>query len=164
MGYLRFVPGPTLQRLTYYSWDVGVTRFFNERFGATLDGRGNYGTAYVGLNDSSITRPAVSTYTAMLGPTYRFYLQPKYGISGRVLAGYAYGNFTGDTNGFGTLNGLLYKDSSTFGASASVLGDWNLIPNVALRLAPEYFFSGFGSTMQHSPGFTAGIVYRFGRQ
>jgi hypothetical protein len=164
MGYLRFIPGPTLQRTTYYAWDTGVTRFFTERLGATVDGRGYYGTAYVGLNPSSITRPAVSTYAAMAGPTYRFYLQPRYGISARVLGGYAHGIFTGDTNGFGTLNGLLYPNSSTYAASASVIGDLNLTPNVALRLAPEYFFTGFGSKTQYSRGFTGGIVYRFGRQ
>ena len=164
MGYLRFQPGPTLQRLTFYAWDTGVTRYLNERLGITLDGRGYYGTAYVGLNPSSITRPAVSTYTAMAGPTYRFYLQPRYAVSGRVLGGYARGKFTGDTNGFGTLNGLLYPDANTFAASVSILGEVNMTPNVALRLAPEYFVTGFGSTMQNSVGFTGGLVYRFGKQ
>jgi len=164
MGYLLFQPGPTLQRLTFYAWDTGVTRYLNERLGITVDGRGYYGTAYVGLNPSSITRPAVSTYTAMAGPTYRFYLQPRYAISGRVLGGYARGKFTGDTNGFGTINGLLYPDSNTFAASVSVLGELNMTPNVALRLAPEYFVTGFGSTMQNSVGFTGGLVYRFGKQ
>ncbi|MDR3750902.1 MAG: hypothetical protein P4K94_05385 [Terracidiphilus sp.] len=164
MGYLRFKPGPSLQRLTYYAWDTGVTRYLNERLGVTVDGRGYYGTAYVGLNYSSITRPAVSTYTAMAGPTYRFYMQPRYAVSGRVLGGYARGKFTGDTNGFGTLNGLLYPNSNTYAASASILGELNLTPNVALRLAPEYFVTGFGSTTQNSVGFTGGLVYRFGKQ
>ena len=39
----------------------------------------------VGLNFSSITRPAVSTYAVMGGPVYRFYEQPKYSISARVM-------------------------------------------------------------------------------
>jgi hypothetical protein len=39
-----------------------------------------------------------------------------------------------------------------------------MTPNVALRLAPEYFVTGFGSTMQNSVGFTGGLVYRFGKQ
>lgn len=168
MGYMRFVPGPKAQRLTYYAWNAGVTRYLNERLGITADARGNYGTAFVGLNFSSITRPAVSMYTAMVGPTYRFYVQPKYSIAGRVLAGYAYGNFTGDTNGFGTIvppgasQGLLYPNQSSFAASASVVGEWNVAPNFALRLAPEYTFTGIGS--QACPGFTGGFVYRFGRQ
>jgi len=169
MGYLRFKPGPSLQRLTYYAWDTGVTRYFNERFGVTVDGRGYYGTAYVGLNFTNLTRPAISQYDALAGPVYRFYLQPRYSIAGRVMAGYAYGNFTGDTNGFGSICAtastcLLYPNGSTFAASASVIGELNLSPNVGFRLAPEYFATGFGSSFQNSLGFTGGIVYRFGKQ
>jgi hypothetical protein len=168
-GYLRFTPGPSLQRVTMYSWDTGLTRYFNQRLGVTLDGRGYYGTAYVGLNFTNITRPAISEYNAMIGPTYRFYLQPKYSISGRVLGGYARGNFTGDTSGFGSIcatpgSCLLYPDGGTFAASASIFGEYNLSPGIGLRLAPEYYLSGFGSSLQNSLGFTAGIVYRFGKQ
>ncbi|MGB7264828.1 MAG: hypothetical protein WBC92_04905 [Terracidiphilus sp.] len=169
MGYLRFTPGPSRQRVTDYAWETGLTRFSNERLGYTLDGRGYYGTAYVGLNFSNITRPAISQYDLMIGPVYRFYLQPKYSISGRVLAGGAYGNFTGDTNGFGSIcqtasSCLLYHSGYTYAASASVIGEYNLTPSVGFKLAPEYFFTGFGSTVQASRGFTIGIIYRFGKQ
>jgi hypothetical protein len=167
MGYLRFQPGPSLQRLTFYSWETGLTRFSTERLGYTLDGRGYYGTAYVGLNPYSqgaFTRPEVSMYNVLFGPVYRFYLQPKYSVSGRVMAGWAHGNFSGDTNGITpTLLGL-YPDANTFAASASVIGEYNLTPSVGFKLAPEYFVSGFGSTVQSSLGFTAGIVYRWGKQ
>lgn len=164
MGYLRFTPGANLQRVTMYAWDTGFTRYYNERLGVTLDGRGYYGTPYVGLNPASITKPAISTYAAMGGPTYRFYLQPKYSIAGRVMGGYSYGNFSGDTNGFGSTALGLYPDGSSFAISAAVLGEYNLTPSIGLRLAPEYFATGFGSTLQNSLGFTAGIVYRFGKQ
>jgi hypothetical protein len=99
----------------------------------------------------------------MIGPTYRFYLQPKYSISARGLAGYSYGNFTGDTNGFGTL-GVLYPTSSSFAASASVFVEYNLAPNLGIRIAPEYYLTGFGSSLQSNLGFTAGLVYRIGKQ
>jgi len=166
MGYLRFKPGPSdnIQRLTYYAWNFGLTRYFSERLGVNLDGRGYYGTAYVGLNKFGLTRPAISQYDVLLGPTYRFYLQPKYSISGRVMGGWAYGNFSGDLNGFPPSSFGLYSDQSTYAASAAVIGEYNVTPNVALRLAPEYFFTGFGSDVQASRGFTAGLVYRFGRQ
>ena len=169
MGYLRFTPGPSRQRVTLYSWETGLTRFKSERLGYEFDGRGYYGTAYVGLNFSNITRPAISQYDLMIGPVYRFYLQPKYAISGRVLGGAAYGNFTGDTNGFGSIcqganNCLLYPTGYTYAASASVIGELNLTPSVSFKLAPEYFVTGFGSTLQNSIGFTAGMTYRFGKQ
>jgi hypothetical protein len=172
MGYMRFTPGPNRQRLTFYAWETGLTRFSSERLGYELDGRGYFGTAYVGLNAYGLTRPAISQYDLMIGPIYRFYVQPKFAISGRVLAGGSYGNFEGDTNGLKNLcpppgqtgSCLLYPSGASYAASASIMGEYNLSPGLAFKLAPEYFFTGFGSTLQASRGFTVGITYRFGKQ
>ncbi len=164
MGYLRFTPGPGLQRVTYYSWDAEVTRFYSERFGVTAGGRGYYGSPFVGLNFSSITRPAVSTYAVLGGPVYRFYLRPKVSIAARAMGGWALGNFSGDTNGFGGQRLGLWPDQNTYAVSGGLIGEYNLSPGLSLRLAGEYFGTGFGSTMQNSFGFTSGFVYRFGRQ
>jgi hypothetical protein len=169
-GYLRFTPGATLQRVNEYDWNGGFTRYFNERLGVTLDGRGYYGTPFIEPQHGTppagsvrLDKPAISQYAGLIGPTYRFYLQPKYSVSGRVLAGYARGNFTGDTNGFGTL-GVLYPDASTFAASASIFFEYNVAPNIGLRVAPEYYLTGFGSTLQNNLGYNIGIVYRFGKR
>lgn len=164
MGYLRFKPGPSLQKATMYAWDTGLTRYFSERLGVTVGGRGYYGTAYVGLNQFNLTRPAISEYNALIGPSYRFYLQPKYSIAGRVMGGFAHGKFSGDTNGIGAKALGLYPDGNTFAASASIIGEANLTPNIAFRLSGDYLATGFGSSMQNSVGFTTGIVYRFGKQ
>ncbi len=163
-GYLRFQPGQYKQRLTFYAWDVSLTRYFNDRLGVTALGRGYYGTAYVGLNSYGMTRPAISEYNAMAGPTYRFYLHPRWSIAGRVLGGYAHSNFSADTNGLGSTTLGLWPDGSTFATSAAVIGEVNLNSSVGFRLAPEYFITGFGSTMQYSRGFTSGVVVRFGKR
>jgi hypothetical protein len=157
------------QKVNEYNWNGGFTRYYNERLGLTLDGRGYYGTQFVGVNFSGITKPAISQYDVLFGPTYRFYLQPKYSISARVMGGYAYGNFSGDANGFGSIcpatgKCLLYPDGSSFAVSGSVFAEYNLAPSIGLRLAPEYFMSGYGSTIQNGLGLTAGIVYRFKKQ
>jgi len=164
MGYLRFTPGPNLQRLTYYAWESGLTRFSSARLGYILDARGYGGTTYVGQNFSNNTRYKISQYDLLFGPVYRFYVLPRYAISGRVMAGGAYGNFSGDTNGIPPSLLGLYPDALTYAASASIIGEYNLGPGLGFKLAPEYFFTGFGSTVQASRGFTAGIVYRFGKQ
>lgn len=164
MGYLRFTPGPSLQRATMYAWDTGFTRYYSDRLGVSIDGRGYYGTAYVGLNPYGITRPAISNYAALIGPSYRFYLQPKYSLAVKALGGYARGNFSADTNTVGAKNLGLYPDSSTFAISASAIGEYNVTPNLALRLAPEYYVSDFGSKMQGDFGFTGGFVVRFGKK
>ena len=166
-GFVRTYAGPNLQKVNDYNWNVGLTRYFDERLGVTLDGRGYYGTPFVGLNavsNSAITKPAISQYAAMIGPTYRFYLQPKYSISGRVLVGFADGNFTGDTNGFSATSLGLYPNGLTYAASASVVAEYNFAPNIGLRVAPEFYATGFGSSSQPGLGFTSAIVYRFGKQ
>jgi hypothetical protein len=167
-GYRRFTPGATLQRLNEYSWNAGFTRYFDERLGVTLDARGTYGSAFIPpmANNLGISKPAISQYTGLIGPTYRFYVQPKYSVSGRVMGGVTYGNFSGDTNGSTDLATYLglYKDATTYSANAGIVGEYNLTPKVGLRVAPDYLLTGFGSTEQHNLGFTAGIVYRFGKQ
>ena len=188
MGYLRFVPGPGYpasdihhcEWLTAPAWSArmntpgtsGLTRYYSERLGVTVDGRGYYGTAYVGLQPNNpnyvqgITNPAISQYAALIGPTYRFYLQPKYSVSGRVMGGFSYGNFSSDTNHSTILSTDLglWPDGSVFAASASIPVEYNMTPNVGFRVAPEFYMTGFGSTEQKSLGFTLGIVYRFGKQ
>jgi hypothetical protein len=171
-GYLRFEPGPALQRVNMYNWNAGFTRYFSERLGATVDGRGYYGTPFIEPTQdagSGINKPAISVYSVMGGPTYRFYIQPKFSVSGRVMAGYARGNFTGDTNGEGSLctpgaGCALWNDGSTFAANASVFVEFNVAPNLGIRIAPDYMLTGFGSTLQNGLGYTGGIVIRFGKQ
>ena len=167
MGFLRFTPGKSLQRVNEYAWNVGVTRYFSERLGVTVDGRGLYGTPFVGLNaptDSAITKPAISEYTAMGGPTYRFLLEPRFSVSGRVLAGVAVGNFSGDLGRFTPAEVGLYSNGAAVAVAVSAPIEYNVSPAVGLRIAPEYMLTNFGSTTQNNLGFTGGIVYRWGKQ
>jgi hypothetical protein len=169
MGYLRFQPGATLQRAHEYAWDTGVSRYFSDRLGVTVDGRGYFGSAYVynnAITNSHITNAEVSQFAILAGPTYRFYAQPKYSISGRVMAGMVYGHFSGDTSNDTSLSEALglWPDSFVFAASAAVVAEYNLTPKVGLRLAPEYAPTAFGSSFQNNLGFTAGIAYRFGKR
>jgi hypothetical protein len=180
-GYLRFNPGPGpvdpgttthlgLQLAHEYAWDAGFTRYFDERLGVAAVGRGYYATAYVGglrnPSNNTLTNAAINQYTALIGPTYRFYMQPKFSVSGRVLGGVMHGNFSSDLGTYAPISTSfgVWPDGTTFAASASVPVEYNLTPNFGLRVAPEYFFSGFGSTVQYTRGFTTGVVYRFGKQ
>lgn len=167
MGYLRFQPGASLQRTTFYGWNTGLARYFSERLGVDVDARGYYGIAYTGLQqgntNASNTRPKISEYNVLAGPTYRFYIHPKYSVSGRVLGGFALGNFSGDTNGFGSTHFGIWPDTTTYAAAGSLIGQYNWSPGLSVRLAGEDLLTGFGSTTQNSLGFTAGFVYRFGK-
>jgi hypothetical protein len=177
-GYLRFFPGPGipaqdgepqrgLQRVTEYNWNVGVTRYYNEKLGVTVDGRGYYGSAYVGNNpnvNAAIPKPAISEYMAMGGPTYRFILKPKFSVSGRVMAGGAWGNFSGDLGRATPVELGLWPDGASVAVSASIPVELNFSPAVGFRVAPEYLLTNFGSSIQNNRGFTGGVVIRWGRQ
>jgi len=172
-GYVRTKPGEGtisgkgLQKLNEYSWNVGVTRYFNERLGVTVDGRGNYGSAYIGPNEvsnSAVFKPAISQYAAMIGPTYRFLLQPKYSVSGRVMGGFAYNHSSADIRPFTPAQLGLYPDGSSYAISASVPLEYNVSPGLGVRIAPEYYLTGFDSKTQNGLGFTGGLVFRWGKQ
>ena len=169
-GFTRTVPGPGVapgggyQHYNLYMWNVGFTRYFNEKLGVTIDGRGSYGTSYIGNNQYNVNHPAISQYSGMIGPTYRFLLHPRYSVSGRILGGAVYGNFSGDTDGFGTALLGLYPDGTALAISASVPVEFNVSPTLGLRVAPEYRLTDFGSTIQNGWGLTGGFVYRFGKQ
>jgi hypothetical protein len=162
-SYLRFSPGASLQRTAFYGWDAGVTRFKSERFGITFDARGFYGIAYTYPNAYNLTRPKISMYNLMAGPEYRFFVKPKASISGRVLGGVSISNFSGDTNGLGSTTLGIWPDGTTFAAGGSIIGQYNVSPDISLRLSGEDLATGFGSTLQNSFGFTGGFVYRFGK-
>jgi len=168
MGYQRFRPGTKLQHATMYSWDTTVTRYFDERLGVAIDGRGTYGTAFTPplSTQLSIYKPAITHYDVLAGPSYRFYMQPKYSVSGRVMGGISHGNFSGDYNGDTSLStgAGLWKDGYTYAGSAAGIVEYNVSPRLAVRIAPELFVTGFGSTTQYSRGFTLGLAYRFGKQ
>ena len=169
-GYLRFFPGPSLQRNNEIPWNFGVSRYYNERLGVTLDFRGYEGTAFIGPNgpsNSAIYKATISQYTGMIGPTYRFLLNPRYSVSGRVLAGFGYGNFSGDTGRFkvsGPESLGLYPDGGSPAVSVSVPLEYNISPAIGFRLAPEYLMTRFGSTIENNRGFTSGVVVRWGKQ
>jgi hypothetical protein len=166
-GFARTVPGPTYQRFNLYLYNVGFTRYFNEKLGVTVDGRGSYGTAYIGNNPYNVNHPAISEYSGMIGPNYRFILHPKYSVSGRVLGGAIYGNFTGDTIGEATqsTNYLgLYPNGTAIIVTASGILEYNVSSSLGLRVAPEYRLTDFSSSIQSGWGLTGGFVYRWGKQ
>jgi len=165
-GYLRFHPGPSLQKNNEYAWNVGVTRYFSERLGVTIDGRGYYSQAFLGINSGSnsfATNPVISQYTAMGGPTYRFLTNPRYSVSGRVLVGAGFGNFSGDIGAFTPAEVGLYSNGTSPAISVGAPIEYNVSPTIGLRLTPEYLYTRFGSETQNNLGFTGGLVYRWGK-
>ncbi len=163
-AYLRFRPGHSLQHATETGWNVDWTDYIGQKLGITADFRGYYANAYVGNNPYGLFKPAISNYSLMGGPQYRFYQHKNWGVSGQVLAGVSRSLFDGDSNGFpGTLLGL-YPNEWSFTAAAGVPIDYNVSPALAVRVTPTYYLTTFGGETQNNRGFTLGVLYRFGRR
>lgn len=163
-SYLRFRPGSVLQHINEAGWDVNITDYLRPRLGVTADFRGYYGTAYTGSNPFQVFEPSISQYSAMVGPQYRFFGNMRWSISGQALAGIGHGNFGTGTGGVPTTGLGLWDDGTVFNVSVGAPVDYNLGPGLAVRVMPSYLLTDYGSTLQHNLGFSAGLVYRFGRQ
>lgn len=165
-GFLRMRPGPYLQNVSVFGFDAGVTRYLNNKLGITADGRGYYGSAYVGDLNTGLNffEPSVSSYSISAGPQYRFYKRQKWSVSGVAMAGVARNVFYGNSQGLpGTLVGF-YPNEWRLTATIGVPIDYNLGPGLSVRITPNYYLTNWGGQIQNSRGFTGGINYRFGRR
>lgn len=163
-NYLRFRPGDSLQHINESGWHAGITDYAFGKIGITADGRGYYGTTYTGPNPYGVYKPSISEYTFMGGPTVRFFEGVHWAWTGRVLAGVGHGNFGTGTGGLPPELIGLYSDGNAFSLDVSASVDFNLSPTLAVRLTPDYLMTRFGSSTQNNRGFTAGVVWRWGRQ
>jgi hypothetical protein len=162
-GYLRFRSGQYLQKNNEVAFWMAPTYYFNRKLGITGELRGYYGNAHIGNNTYGLNyRPQISEYPFMAGPTYRVLLHQKYGLGFFALGGTAIGKFDGDTKGFPV--GLWPTTNARPAFSVGANLDWNLYPNLAFRIAPNYMGTTFGGTLQNNLGVNVGVVYRFGRQ
>jgi hypothetical protein len=164
--FQRMRPGTDLQHFSESGWDAGFTDYFTNRLGVTVDGRGYYGTAYVGnlQNPYNIFEPSVSNYSIVAGPSYRFLMRQKWSVAGMALAGVGRDVFYANSaNAPGTLVGLYpvqWRLAATVGAPI----DFNLGPGLSLRLTPNCNITNFGGDYQYNKGVATGINYRFGRR
>jgi len=181
IGYLRFRPGANLEKNNEREWVLDITRWYSQKWGVTVEGRGMYGTAYTGPNGAytGTFLPNIYQYTGLIGGNYRFYRRPRIGAVLRVAAGPIYGNFDGDAHGitsavFNASGVGLYETSTTFALNVAVPVDIAVTPSVAVRITPEYLLtpfkvtssypSGAGTQLQNNLGFNMGVVYRFGKR
>ena len=164
-GYLRFRPGPALQHNTEAAWNIGFTDWIKPKLGITGDVRGYYGTTNTRPGaEFQVFAPSISQYTFMAGPQYRFYQGLHWAWNAQVLAGVGHANFDTGTGGFAANLVGLYPNANKLNVSVGVPVEYNVSPALAVRLMPNYLLTTYGGDAQHNLGFTAGIVYRFGRR
>ena len=166
-GFLRFRTGENLQKITEVNFFTSAAYSLNPQLSIVGDVRGLYGNANIpnvyALN--GVFSPQISEYTFMAGPQYRFLVREKYSVSASATGGVALSKFGGDAKGLRSQDLGMWPDSNAKPAfSISILGDYNIYNNLAVRVQPTYLGTTFGSTLQNNLGMEFGVVYRLGRQ
>ncbi len=165
-GYQRFRSGPYQQQDNQVAFWASTLYALNPKLGVLGEVRGNYGNAKVGnLPPGQFLpfNPKISEYTFMAGPSYRFVKKEKYAVSGFAEGGVGLGKFAGDSKGESAADIGVWTGDYAGAASVGVTFDYNAYQNLALRVTPQYTFTTYGGTFEHSKGVNVGVVYRFGR-
>jgi hypothetical protein len=162
-GYMRFKSGDITKKNNEVTWATNTSYFLTPKFAVVGDARGMFGNAHAQINNIyGVYNPQINEYTFMGGGSYRFYAHEKTAVSVQALGGVGWGIFSGGSKAIpSTLLGI-WPDGFKPAFSVGISGDYNLYPNLALRLTPTYVGTTFGGGIQNNLGINAGIVYRFG--
>ncbi len=165
-GYERFRSGPYQQRDNQVTFWASTMYSLNPKVGIVGEVRGAYGYAKIGNITPSgnvlTFNPQISEYNFMAGPSYRFLRKEKF--SGSVFAegGAGLGKFDGDSKGLTSADIGVWNATTAASFTAGLNLDYNLYPNLALRVTPSYLGTTYTGTLQNSKGINFGVVYRFG--
>jgi hypothetical protein len=175
-GFLRFRSGEYLQKNDEVTFFMTGTYFLNTKLGIVADVRGMYGNAKIGNSTPNFLpfKPQISEYPFMGGVAYRVYAKEKTAVTLTGEAGAALGKFDGDTKGLPSSALGLWQSEIRPAFSVGANFDYNLYPNLAMRLTPTYVGTFYQlspldpapnphGSFQSNLGFNIGLVYRFGK-
>ncbi len=166
-GFQRFRPGEYLKKNNEISWAANATYYLTSKLGVVGSAQGSFGYAKTYSNTSFTTyvpKAQINEYYFMAGPSYRFYAKEKFALSGQAQGGVGWGIFAGGSKGIPPVDLGIWPEAARPAFSLALSGDYNLYPNLALRVTPEYVGTTFGGKYQNNMGFNAGILYRFGHR
>lgn len=165
-GYERFRSGQYQQQDNQVTFWASTMYSLNPRLGIIGEVRGAYGKAKIGniLPSGNVLTydPKISEYNFMAGPSYRFIRREKFSASVFAEGGAALGKFDGDSKGLSSADIGVWNANTAAAFSAGVNLDYNLYPNLAVRITPTYLGTTYAGTLQNSKGLNLGVVYRFG--
>lgn len=165
-GYLRWKSGEYTKKNNEVSWNAAADYYLNERLAIVGDARGSFGNAHqqLPLQYPQIASPQINEYLFTGGANYRFYRKEKVALSAEATGGVAWGIFSGGAKGLTGPEVGLWPDGFKPAFTLNLNADFNIYPNLAVRVSPTYVGTTFGGEVQNNLGFNAGVIYRFGRQ
>ena len=167
-GFLRWHSGQYTQRNNEISWVAGANYYLTPKLAIVGDAQGSYGHAKplrFNPNAAPIPNPQINEYFFTGGANYRFYAKEKVAVSVQGTGGVAWGIFSnGSPFSYSGTELGLWPDGFRPAFTLAVNADYNVFPNVAVRVAPTYVGTAFGGGVQNNLGLNAGVVYRFGKR
>ena len=173
-GYLRWKSGEDTKRNNEVSWAATTNYYLNPKLSIVGAAQGSFGHAKPlqgsGTNNFNVQapNPQINEYFFTGGASYRFYRKEKLAMSAQGTGGIGWGIFSGGAKGLTGADLGLWNDGFRPAFTLALNADYNVYPNLAVRLAPTYvgttFTSPSGGSLQSNFGFNAGVVYRFGHR
>ena len=162
-GYIRFRSGQFQKRDSQIAFWASSMYTLTPRLGVVAIATGGFGSARIGNTVQNAVDPQIQDYAFMAGPSYRLVAREKYAVSAYATGGASYGRFsTGPHDYLPQVVGIWPSGyAAAFSAGANF--DYNLYPNLALRVSPNYLGTTFGNTLQSNKAINFGVIYRFGR-
>lgn len=162
-GYLRFRSGQYKRQNNEVTFWGSALYGLTPRLGVLGMATGAFGSARLNNTVQNANNPQIQQYSFMAGPSYRVVAKDKYAISVYGTGGVAQGRFSTGPKDFPPQDVGLWPSGYVGSFGAGINLDYNLYPNLALRVTPTYLGTTFGGTVQNSKGVNLGLVYRFGR-
>lgn len=157
-------PGRGVQAINLLGWNGTATAWLRPTWGIEGSARGLYGNLVVPANTEGIpSSPAMSEHLFLFGPNFRVLRHRRYAFGMHTLIGAAYGKFsTGFPAGTQPQDVGIYNDKLAIGLGVGAWADYNILPNVSVRLIPDWQPTHYGFSWQNEFSGSVGIVYKFG--
>jgi hypothetical protein len=166
-GFERFRSGEYQRQDNQVTFWASTLYAINPKFGIVGEVRGAYGKAKLNnpLPSGNFLgfSPQISEYNFMAGPSFRIVRKEKFSASVFGEGGLGLGKFAGDSKGLTAADIGVWTGDYAASFTAGVNLDYNLYPNLAVRVTPTYLGTTFGNGVQNTKGLNIGVVYRFGK-
>jgi len=173
LSYMNFKAGTAVpQKMNMGGWEAQGTYWVTPMWGATVSGRGEYGTTPVLANPFGSNNPIydlasrvlVYQHMGMAGVTRRGPKGRYAAIEYHALAGMSVGVFNAGTGLIQPQQIGLYTNSTSFVAALGGSVDFNQSAHFAIRLSPDLILNKFGSPVDEFFAISGGVIYRFGKR
>ena len=162
-GLIRFHSGQYKQQNNEINFWGSTQYSLTPKLGVVGIATGGFGSAKLNNTSVNAVNPQIQNYAFMAGPSFRLVRKQKVAVSVYGTGGLAYGRFSTGPKDFPPATVGLWPSGLDGAFSVGVNVDYNLFPNLAVRVTPNYLGTTFGGQIQNNKALNIGAIYRFGK-